>query len=269
MNSSPVVTILLPVYNCGKCLLNAVNSVVAQSFKDWKLLIIDDGSTRAETIEMLNQLRQKNGKIEIIGLAENRGIINALNTGLKYANTKYVARIDCDDLWKPDKLKKQVEFLEANPDYAMVGTWADVISFGQTVSNPHQAKYTGYQVIKNNLFKYNFIVHSSVVVRREIIQKEKYSARFKHVEDYELWLRMACKYKIEILPENLTVYNFDKNSVSYKYAVRQKINEILLKLSYIRKYRKKHYLLYNIYELLKLMLAKTVKTVKTFSFRTK
>ncbi len=269
MNSGAKVTILLPVYNCGKCLLNAVKSVVDQSFNGWKLLIVDDGSTKIETAEILKSIIQGTNKVEVIRLPENKGIINALNTGLEHVNTQYVARIDCDDWWKPGKLEKQIAFLENHPEYVMVATWADVRTFGQPTKKSRQSQYAGYKNIKSNIFKYNFIVHSSVVMRTEIIRKEKYAAKFKHVEDYELWLRMACKYPIEILPEPLTVYNFGKGSVSYRYAIRQKANEILLKLSYISQYPKKYYLLYNFYELLKLIFAKAVNATRAFLSGTK
>jgi glycosyltransferase involved in cell wall biosynthesis len=100
MNSQPTVSILLPVYNCGKCIFNAVDSVIAQTYNNWKLFIIDDGSTSNSTKDFLKKIESElTDNLVVIRLEKNRGIVNALNSGLEYVNSKYVARIDCDDLW--------------------------------------------------------------------------------------------------------------------------------------------------------------------------
>ena len=246
---------------------NALESIVLQTYNNWEIIIIDDGSTNEETKKILKEIKNQINNLRILKLPENKGIIYALNYSLNFVKTKYIARIDCDDVWKKSKLEKQVKFLEENPEYVMVATWAEVETFGNKIKNPHQAKYSGYEEIKNNLFKYNFIVHSSILIRTAILKQERYSKKYKHVEDYELWLRLADKYKIDIIPEILTEYKYSTSSISYKHAIKQKFNEIILKLSYIGRYKKKYYLLFNLYELEKIIVLRILRKIKDYCFR--
>ncbi len=228
----PIVSIILPVYNCQYFLTKALDSVVKQSFSDWELIIIDDGSD-IETQNILSSFQSKHiNKIKIYRNNTNKGLIYSLNRGIDLCNGKYVARIDCDDEWSPDKLKKQVEFLEQHKEYVMVGTWTKILIFEQENKNPHQAKYITYDEIRKNILKYNFIVHSSIVIRMEIIKEEKYSYKWLHIEDYELWLRLLRKYKVYIIPEKLTMYRFGTHSISYRKAIIQNSNKLKLKFTY-------------------------------------
>jgi len=234
----PIVTILLPVYNCNEIIYDAVNSVKKQTFEKWQLIIIDDGSNQ-ETKKILDSISRFDTRIHLISNETNKGIIYSLNKSLNLVDTEFIARIDCDDVWYMTKLEKQVKFLSENPDFVMVATWTDVFVKGRKILNPNQIKYSTYEEIFMNLFKNNFIVHSSVLLRSEIIKKERYCTEFIHAEDYELWMRLAIKYKIFILPEVLTKYEFSTSSLSYKYAVRQQLNVIKLKFKYFPHFNNK------------------------------
>jgi glycosyltransferase involved in cell wall biosynthesis len=261
-SDNPLVSILLPVYNCKNLLINAVDSVKKQTFQSWELIIIDDGSD-AETKKLIADIKKSDDRIKVISNETNKGIIYSLNRAIEIVSAKYTARIDCDDIWLPKKLEKQVNFLEANPEYVMVATWAKIFAFGKEVKNPAQARYSTYNEIRNNLMKSNFIVHSSILYRSDILKKEKYSTEFLHAEDYELWLRTAHKYKIFILPEPLTIYNFSFDSVSSRYVVSQQFNVIRLKIRYLAKYPKYIksvcYLVRDIFEFSKFFSAKTFR----------
>ncbi len=259
---NPAVSILLPVYNCGNLLTKAVESVKKQTFGNWELIIIDDGSD-AKTKELISKIAESDSRIKTLQNVVNKGIIYSLNKALDMVNAKYVARIDCDDLWLPEKLERQIDFLEKHPGYVMVATWAKVITFGIERHFPLQARFSTYEEIINNLMRYNFIVHSSILYRTEILKQEKYSNKFYHAEDYELWIRTASKNKIHILPETLTVYNFTPDSVSYRFAISQQFNVVRLKFSYLFKYphflKSICYISYDIFTLGRLILVKAYR----------
>ena len=261
---NPVVSILLPVFNCGNLLTKAVESVKKQTFDDWELIIIDDGSD-VETKKLISKIVESDHRIKILQNTVNKGIIYSLNKALDFVNSDYVARIDCDDLWLPDKLEKQIDFFKQHPDYVMVATWSKVITFGIERHSTLQAKFSSYDDILNNLMRYNFIVHSSILYRTEILKQEQYSKKFLHAEDYELWLRTASKYNIYVLPEILTIYNFTPDSVSYRFAISQQFNVVRLKFSYLFKYphilKSICYISYDIFMLGRLILVRAYRRV--------
>ena len=120
--SEPVISVVLPVYNCADYVAEAVQSILDQTFSNFEFLIIDDGSTDA-TSNVLQGFRDP--RIRSI-TQENHGLAFTLNRGLELSRGRYVARQDADDISLPDRLGKQVAFLEAHPACALVGTWADI-----------------------------------------------------------------------------------------------------------------------------------------------
>lgn len=123
----PNVSIIMGVYNCKNynLLRKSVDSVLQQTYKDFEFIICDDGSTN-DTLEELNNLSQLDSRIKILSYKQNRGLNHALNVCLAASKGKYIARQDDDDISKPERLEKQVRFLDENPEYAIVGTCADV-----------------------------------------------------------------------------------------------------------------------------------------------
>src|SRR4030088_1747169 len=119
----PKITVLMPVYNAGKYIRDAIDSVLSQTFSDFELLIINDGSTddAEKIIESFNDPR-----ISVINQS-NKGIAIALNTGLQLARAPYIARFDADDICYEDRLKVQYRFITANPEYIIAGSAADYI----------------------------------------------------------------------------------------------------------------------------------------------
>ena len=123
----PKVSIIMGVYNCKNLdlLKNSIDSIINQTFKDWEFIICNDGSTDA-TLDNLNKLKALDQRIKIITYEENKGLAYALNECIKYADGEYIARQDDDDVSYSERIEKQVKFLENNPQYAVVGTNADV-----------------------------------------------------------------------------------------------------------------------------------------------
>ena len=114
-------TIITGIYNCAETLDEAVDSILNQTFKDWKWVLCDDGSTD-DTYQIAKKYADQYDNIFLIKNEQNRGLNYTLNHCLQYVNTEYVARMDGDDISLPDRLEKEIRFLDAHPEYAFVST---------------------------------------------------------------------------------------------------------------------------------------------------
>jgi glycosyltransferase involved in cell wall biosynthesis len=204
------ITVLLPVYNTAKYIENAIKSILNQTFTDFELLIINDGSTD-KSVEIIKTFKDK--RIQLIHNPVNLGLIKALNKGINLAKGKYIARMDADDVTMPNRLEKQVAFLENNPEYALVGTQANFI-FGDKLSKTLFSMETSSEILPVlSLFSCPFI-HPSVMIKTAILKEFYYNEGFTAAEDYELWTRILKKYPCANLSESLLQYRIHDNNIS-------------------------------------------------------
>jgi glycosyltransferase involved in cell wall biosynthesis len=209
---NPLVSVVLPVYNCPNYVGEAIQSVLAQTFHDYELLVIDDGSTD-ETPSVL--ARYRDSRVRVM-TQSNRGLAATLNRGIELAKGRYIARQDQDDFSYPQRLARQVAFLEAHPGCGLVGTWADIwrenASTGRQHRHPSGNALLQYQLLLNNPF-----VHSSVMIRKAALDRVgPYSTDNgrQPPEDYELWSRVARVYEVSNIPEVLHMYREVPGSMS-------------------------------------------------------
>lgn len=211
-----MVTVLMPVYNGEKYLKEAIDSVLNQTYKEFEFLIINDGSSD-KSLEIINSYRDK--RIRLINNEKNLRLISTLNKGLALANGKYIARMDCDDICFPERLQLQVDFMEANPEIGILGSWYIRTDNSKVVKKP-----LSHEDIKVNLLKGASILHPTAVFRKNLF--DKHSLRFDqgyiHAEDYELWVRASEHFKLANLPIPLIHYRKHPNQVSQSYAKEQK-----------------------------------------------
>lgn len=217
----PMLTVIMPVYNAEKYLQKAIKSVLNQSFVDFNLIIVNDGSSdnSQAIIEQFNDKR-----LTLIINKKNKGLIVSLNEAVKLAKGKYIARMDADDICLPERFEKQITFLEKNPEIAVLATKIELINpenesigfwdLDQNTNTP--------QEIKKMMAKSNCIAHPSIVIKTEIAQKYLYSKKQKASEDWDLWLRLlADNQKIAKLNEVLLKYRIHKNSVTQSFKKKQ------------------------------------------------
>lgn len=186
----PKVSILLPTKNRASLISKAIESVQNQSFTDWEMLVIDNGSTD-ETRQVVERYAKTDPRVAYLSYTEKPGIQNALNYGLKRARGEYVARIDDDDVWLSDKkLETQVEFLDKNEDYLLVGTDALILNEkGERVGEILHPKTD--QEIRKAAMRKNPFAHPSVMFRLVSAQQAGgYCEEYEFVQDYDLWLKM-------------------------------------------------------------------------------
>jgi glycosyltransferase involved in cell wall biosynthesis len=155
-DSSFEVTVLFPAFNAEKYLLEAIESILNQSFTKFELLIIDDGSTDS-TLSIINGLNDS--RIQLVKHTENKGLIFTLNEGLKLAKSKYVVRMDADDVALPDRLKVQVDFMNLHSDIAAAGSYYQII--GKT---GFQKMPTHNDAIKTHMLFHTAMAHPSMII---------------------------------------------------------------------------------------------------------
>lgn len=216
VNHIPLVSVLLPVYNAESFLKEAIQSVLNQTFIDFELIILNDGSTD-KSKEIINEF--KDPRIRYIENETNIRLIRTLNKGIELAQGKYIARMDADDVCMPDRFQKQVNFLEENQEYVMCGTWARIMNDRSELTGRVKRIDTNELVRANMLFTTPFL-HPTVMIRREALQTEKYKEEALHCEDLELWIRLANneQYKFANIPEYLLKYRWHSTNISVQHA---------------------------------------------------
>jgi len=202
----------MPVYQAEDSLVVALESIREQSFEDWELLALDDGS-RDASLQILKDYAQKDPRIRAIA-CEHRGIVQTLNQGIAEARGDYIARMDADDHCKPERLEKQFSFLEANPEVGLVGSRVEFggdrdVSKGYAIYVDWTNQLIGEQEIRDNRFVESPFAHPSVMFRKSLCTEEDGPyADGDFPEDYELWLRWLDRgIKMYKLPETLLTWN--------------------------------------------------------------
>jgi len=214
------VTVLMPAYNAGKYIAEAIESVLQQSFKDFQLLIINDGSTD-NTEEIISSFIDE--RIVLINQS-HKGIAVALNKGLSKAHSIYIARFDADDICFPQRLQQQVSFLDNHAGYIIVGGEAEYISEdGQHLFDFKSIGHTHQEIIQK-IYSYCPFIHSSVMYRKEaVIIAGSYSEHAHNFEDYFLWIQLLRHGKFYNLPQQLIKVRFNPASVTIDERWRGRI----------------------------------------------
>ena len=196
----PLISIIIPTYNRWTFLLQAVESVFKQTFSDYELIVIDDGSTDGTG----EGLKPYENRLQYI-YQENRGVSAARNTGLQAARGDWIAFLDSDDYWLPAKLETQVRFFAENPQALICQTEEIWIRHGRRV-NPHKKhrKFSG-DIFSPSLIRC-IVSPSAVMIRREFLsQIGPFDESLPACEDYDLWLRISCRFPVFLIEEPLVV----------------------------------------------------------------
>ena len=196
----PPVSVVIPTYNSADTIAGAIESVLAQTYSDFEILVIDDGSTdHTEDV-----VRQFGDRVRYFK-QENQGVSAARNSGIEKSVGKYIAFLDSDDLWCPEKLAEEIPLLDAHPELGLVYCDWTVVS-DETVlqSSYHEELRPARGYIFSELVQRGFILTSGVVVRRECLDDVgHFDKSLKVAEDYELWLRISYRWKVELVDKCL------------------------------------------------------------------
>lgn len=214
----------MSVYNGERFLADAIDSILAQTFADFEFLVLDDGSSDA-TPAILADYAARDSRLRPI-VRENRGLVVSLNELLAEARSPIVARMDADDICRPQRFAAQLAFLAKHSDHGVVGSWSeDMDEFGGPYrNNAAEHPVSDAEVQRNVRHGGPLLCHPSVMYRRELVLAAGgYHAAFRHCEDYDLWLRLASRTKIANIPERLIRYRHYLGQVSKRHATEQQI----------------------------------------------
>ncbi len=206
------VSIILPAYNAAQTIALAAASCLHQSYADFELIIIDDGSTD-ETAAILEQISQTDKRIRIISHPQNKGIVESLNTGIIASCGNFIARMDADDVMYPERIAIQIEFLLQNNDIGLVSCLVE--HGGDAITQEGYATHVNWinsiiasEAIALNRFVESPLSHPSVMFRKELAEKHGNYRAGDFPEDYELWLRwMDAGVKMGKVPKQLLFWN--------------------------------------------------------------
>ena len=215
MTQTHLISVLMPVYNTKEEYLRAsIESILNQTFTDFEFIIVNDGSTNnAEEVI----LSYKDNRIKYVK-QENQGIVGALNNAWSKASGKYIARMDSDDIAYPERFAKQVNFLEENPEYSLVGSWAKIIPSNNVIKLPQDIKVM--DLLADCMF-----IHPSIMFNKADFEKFKlqYETGFEYAEDYCLYANAVKHLKMTNLQEVLLDYRvYPENSSSKNRDIRIK-----------------------------------------------
>ncbi len=216
VRTGPLVSIIMPAYNRADYIAQAIESVLAQTYTNWELIIIDDASTD-QTAEIIRSYVIKDSRIRLLQNDANRGISFTRNRGIAESNGTHIAMLDSDDFWIDDhKLEKQVEFLAAHAaeGYGLVGT--GIVLVDEKGSRGRQIVFDGLdERIRGRILARNPITQSSVLFTREAYQiAGGYDPALVVSEDHDLWLHIGTTHKLCVLPHIATAYRVHSGGIS-------------------------------------------------------
>lgn len=227
-------SIVMPVYNGEKHLATAVNSLLAQTFTDFKLIAVDDCSTDS-SVAILRSYRDK--RMLVVENHQHKGIAAALNQGLALADGELLFRMDADDISLPQRLQHQIDFMRENPQVTACGSDTDLIDGDGNIIG-HRNTKKGDQRIKIALFLgETSISHPAVVIRKAALKAHQiqYSEHCPYAEDYELWCRCSPFSIYENIPETLLQYRHHSESVSKAHYTRQRLTARKVLATHLRR----------------------------------
>ena len=230
------ISVILPVFNSEKYILESINSILNQTYKNFELIIIDDGSTD-NTSKICSDLSKIDNRILFIK-NQHKGLTRTLNFGLEISTGKFIARQDADDISLPNRFEKQLKWFSTSNNKVLCGTNCKIISDNNQVRRNRSIKYENAE-IKKKLFYSNCFVHSSTMFLKEEAKKFGfYDENFKYAQDYDLWWKLSTKGEVGNLREKLLILRDRAMSISNKHATQQTNDFIKSCLKYYA-YKKK------------------------------
>ena len=210
-----MVTIGLPFYNAEKYLALAIESVLQQTYTNWELLLLDDGSTD-NSLSIAQSYAQKDSRIKVISDGKNKNLATRLNELPSLAQGLYLARMDADDIMLPARIERQLAVLKAHPEIDVLGTNAYIINDENAVTS------TRYPLTpKNTLTRVKSFIHPTIIAKKQWFLENPYDTKALRMEDAELWYRTHSKYHFVRLNEPLLFYREVGNNYYKKYFLAQ------------------------------------------------
>jgi len=223
--STPEISVIMSVYNGEEYIAEAIESVIGQSFTDWELIIVNDCSTDG-TADILDDFAKKDSRVKVHTNEVNLRLPKSLNKAISFAEGKYIARMDADDVCLPDRFEKQFAFMENNGDIALSSCRFMTLKKEGIASGGCGGRVDSNALSARLLFT-NPILHPGIIAKADVMKELKYDETLTCTEDLELWIRFVISgHKIEILPEYLMLYRIHDKQITSTTIARQR-DEVL------------------------------------------
>jgi glycosyltransferase involved in cell wall biosynthesis len=213
MATPPTISVLMSVYNGERYLAAAMDSILAQTFGDFELIVIDDGS-KDSSPAMLRDYAQRDPRVKLT-VRENKGLTVTLNEAFAQSTGKYIARMDCDDVALPERFARQVELLNANPQIVCTGGYFQLIDGAGRLLTTVRGPTNDLEIQTTLLKGHNAICHPTAMIRRTAMEQAKgYDTRFKTSQDLDLWLRLGEIGQLANVASPVLKFRLHESSVS-------------------------------------------------------
>jgi glycosyltransferase involved in cell wall biosynthesis len=199
--STPLVSVVIPVFNADRWVRAAVGSILAQSHRNIEIIAVDDGSSD-RSLPMLEDLRARDSRLRIIAFAQNQGIVAALNEGVRQAQGEFIARMDADDLSSPQRIELQLQHLYRT-GCDLCGTW--VVEFGSGLRRTVKYSENSDELSTSLLFQ-SVICHPTLLAHRTVFERFQYRNQFECAEDYDFFARASQEFRLTNCPMPLLEY---------------------------------------------------------------
>lgn len=228
--SLPLISVILPVYNAENTLGEAIESILNQTFANFELILINDGSTDDSEKIVLSY---EDKRIKYFSNERNKGLIYTLNRGLRLARGKYIARMDADDISLPTRFEKQVRILEENPSIIVCGS--RIAYFGIKKRKSVYIAPESSEENKKWLVRESCFAHPTVMMRKEVLINNRisYHPDYKNAEDYKLWIDLAPYGEFYNIQEVLLNYRLSSTQITQSHNTEQKKNARRCRREYV------------------------------------
>ena len=229
LKNKPLVSVVMPAYNVEQYVESAVESILNQTFQDFELIIIDDGSIDA-TFSILQSFKKIDKRISLVRNKNNIGVSKSLNKGLKLAKGKYIIRMDADDWSYPERFELQIKLMQDNPSVVVSGSYIEVCDSNLRTKYVRKYNIDDYS-IRKHLFRYSPFAHPATIWQAKVIKEEEYNEAISVSQDYELYFRVGKIGKFLNLAKSLLKLRMHEGSVSTNMSDLQSKNTILIRLN--------------------------------------
>jgi glycosyltransferase involved in cell wall biosynthesis len=204
----PLVSVLIPVYNASAYLENAIKSTLLQTYTNFEIIAVNDGSSDGSP-EILEAFKKKDNRINVFNNKINLGLSPTRNLGLQKCKGEYIVLLDADDLMSPNRIQKQVEFLSLNPNVSAVSSSMEVFDVNGKIKIIRYRK--DQKDIKSTSMFFSPVSHAASLFNASILKKICYRNELAFAEDFDMWIRFLLKYNVAVMPEVLYFYRFHEN----------------------------------------------------------
>ena len=224
-NKKPLVSVNMVSFNSEKYIAESIQSILNQTYKNFELIIVNDGSTD-NTLQEINNFNDS--RIVIINNRKNLGIPHSRNIALRASNGKYIAIQDSDDVSLKERLHIQVNYLESNSKFGLIGSLATSIDQEGKIVNRKQSLGLNSRETKVMIFFRNCFTHSTIMYRKNLLEKIYFNQKLKITQDYDAIIKIGRESKIKNIDKNLLMYRFHKNSITQNLRDKEKEEKLII-----------------------------------------